>query len=78
MQTRITNVLNTDLPRKDQQQPEPEPVINGGRGGEMQRNERERLALLAGTTRPSQPPDPPCGSRVCHADWPAFGSALGQ
>jgi hypothetical protein len=44
--TRITNVLNIDLPPKDQQQPEPEPVINGGRGGEMQRNERDRLKRL--------------------------------
>jgi hypothetical protein len=72
MQTRITNVLNTDLPRKDQQQPEPEPVINGGWRDAAQRTRTGR------TTRPSQPPDPPYGSRVCHADWPAFGSALGQ
>ena len=44
MQTRITNVLNIDLAPKDQQQPEP--AINGGRGGEMQRNERDRLKRL--------------------------------
>ena len=46
MQTRITNVLNIDLAPNDQQQPEPEPAINGGRGGEMQRNERDRLKRL--------------------------------
>jgi hypothetical protein len=43
MQSRITNVLNIDLkPLKDQELDETPPVINGGRGGEMQRNERER------------------------------------